>query len=66
MRRARPVLFALGVLLTLAGLLWMAQGFGVIRWPSSSFMLGERVWAQYGTASAVAGLLLLLLARRLR
>lgn len=66
MRRSRPVLVALGVLLTVAGLFWMAQGFGVIRWPSSSFMIGAREWTRYGTATAVAGLLLVLLARRLR
>ena len=66
MRRARPVLYALGVLLALVGLLWIGQGFGYVRWPRTSFMIGERSWADYGSALTVGGLLLILLARRLR
>jgi hypothetical protein len=66
MRRAHSFLTALGVLLALVGLLWIGQGFGYVRWPSSSFMIGERSWADYGSALTVAGLLLILLARRLR
>lgn len=64
--RLRPILLVLGVVLTLLGLLWIGQGLGYIHWPASSFMLDQRVWADYGTAVAVAGLLLLLLARRAR
>lgn len=66
MARLRPVLLTLGTAATLAGLLWIAQGLGYIRWPASSFMLGRPVWADYGAALAVAGLLLILLARRIR
>jgi uncharacterized membrane protein len=64
--RLRPVLIVLGVLMALMGLLWIGQGLGYIHWPRSSFMLDQRVWADYGSALAVAGLLLILLARRLR
>lgn len=66
MRRARPVLIALAVLLFLIGLLWIGQGLGYVHWPRSSFMLDQRVWADRGTIAAVLGLLLILVARRLR
>ncbi|MCP3733349.1 hypothetical protein M9979_00420 [Sphingomonas sp. RP10(2022)] len=66
MRRARPVLLSIGVLLTLVGLLWIGQGLGYVHWPQSSFMLDQRPWADRGAALAVAGLLLILVARRLR
>ena len=65
MRALRPILLILGVLMTLMGLLWIGQGLGYINWPASSSMLQKRVWADYGAALAVAGLLLLLVARRL-
>ncbi len=65
MRRLRPILLSVGVLLTLIGLLWIGQGLGYIHWPQSSFMLGDTNWADYGAALAVAGLLLVLLARRM-
>ncbi|MBY9061785.1 hypothetical protein K7957_02420 [Sphingomonas yunnanensis] len=64
--RLRPVLIVLGALMALMGVLWIGQGLGYIHWPRSSFMLDQRVWADYGSALAVAGLLLILLARRLR
>ena len=66
MRRARPVLIAVGVLMTLMGLLWIGQGLGYVHWPQSSFMLDQRPWADRGAGLAVAGLLLILVARRMR
>ncbi|USU09454.1 hypothetical protein NF700_03945 [Sphingomonadaceae bacterium OTU29MARTA1] len=66
MRRARPVLIAIGVLMTLMGLLWIGQGLGYVHWPQSSFMLDQRPWADRGAGLAVAGLLLILVARRMR
>ncbi|ONF95023.1 hypothetical protein [Sphingomonas jeddahensis] len=66
MRRWRPVLVALGAALALIGLLFIGQGLGYVNWPRSSFMLDQRVWADRGAAVAVAGLLLILVARRLR
>ncbi len=66
MRRWRPVLVALGAALALLGLLFIGQGLGYVDWPRSSFMLNQRVWADRGAAVTVAGLLLILLARRLR
>lgn len=66
MRRWRPVLFALGAILALVGLLWIGQGLGYIKWPAWSFMLDQRVWADRGAGITVIGLLLILIARRLR
>jgi hypothetical protein len=66
MPRLRPVLLVLGVACTLMGVLWIGQGRGLIHWPASSFMLDQSIWADYGAALAVAGLLMILLARRSR
>ena len=55
MRRARPVLLSVGVLMTLMGLLWIGQGLGYVHWPQSSFMLDQRPWADRGAGLAVAG-----------
>lgn len=63
MRRATMVA---GTLLAILGVLWIAQGLGYIHWPRDSFMLDQRRWADYGAAVAVAGLALILVARRLR
>ncbi|WP_277979769.1 hypothetical protein [Sphingomonas phyllosphaerae] len=64
--RLRPILIVLGAAMALMGVLWIGQGLGYIHWPRSSFMLDQRVWADYGSALAIGGLLLILLARRLR
>ena len=66
MRPLRAILLIPGVLATLMGLLWIGQGLGYVHWPESSFMLDQRPWADRGAALAVAGLLLILVARRIR
>lgn len=66
MRSLRTILFVVGIFATLLGLFWIGQGLGYIHWPRSSFMLDQRVWADYGAAVAVAALLLILVARRVR
>lgn len=66
MRTLRPIFFAAGLVATLLGLLWIGQGLGYVQWPRSSFMLDQRVWADYGAGLAVVGLLTILIARRLR
>ena len=60
------MLLALGVVLTLIGLLWIGQGLGYVHWPRSSFMLDRRPWADRGAVLAIVGLVLVLVARRLR
>jgi uncharacterized membrane protein len=65
-RPLRSILLVIGVLATLMGLLWIGQGLGYIHWPASSFMLDQRPWADRGACLAVLGLVLILVARRLR
>ncbi|HXP18899.1 MAG TPA: hypothetical protein VN840_04540 [Streptosporangiaceae bacterium] len=47
------LLVAAGALLTVAGVIWALQGFGVI---GGSFMSGDSVWAIIGPLVAVLGL----------
>jgi len=49
------VLTAVGVILTIAGVIWALQGFGVI---GGSFMSGDSVWAIIGPIVAAIGLIL--------
>ena len=62
----KTLLTIIGVLATLMGLLWIGQGTGVVRWPASSFMIDMSEWTVKGAGLAVVGLLLILLARRIR
>jgi hypothetical protein len=55
------VLTAIGVVLTVAGVIWALQGFGVI---GGSFMSGDSVWAIIGPVVAVIGLVLVAFAVR--
>ncbi len=64
--KLRPILIVVGVLCALMGFLWIGQGLGYVHWPQSSFMLDQRPWADRGAALAVLGLVLILVARRLR
>jgi hypothetical protein len=66
MRRLRTTLIVVGVVCALMGVLWIGQGLGYVHWPASSFMLDQRPWADRGAALAVFGLLLILIARRVR
>jgi hypothetical protein len=54
----------LGVLLIAAGLLFVAQGTGVIMWPADSFMLSDRGWAVRGAVVAAVGGIIVWLGRR--
>jgi hypothetical protein len=55
------VVTAFGVLLTVAGVIWALQGFGVI---GGSFMSGDSVWAIIGPVVAVIGVVLVAIAVR--
>ncbi|MDQ2879403.1 MAG: hypothetical protein M3R41_10055 [Pseudomonadota bacterium] len=59
MRVLRAVMFAVGLLAILLGLLWVGQGLGFIHWPEKgNFMLGEREWVYKGAGVVVIGLVL--------
>jgi hypothetical protein len=52
----------LGTAALAAGLLFVGQGLGYIRWPASSFMISQMRWIYYGGAIALGGLILIVLA----
>lgn len=58
-------LLAVSVLVILAGLIWMGQGAGIIRYPASSFMVDQSPWIWRGALVAVAGVLGVLVSRRM-
>ena len=57
-------LLLIGTILLAAGLLFIGQGWELIRWPASSFMIGDTKWIYYGGAIAAAGLVLIIVSRR--
>ena len=59
----RTGLLLLGVLLTLAGLVWVAQGLNLPLAPRS-FMTADRTWVLIGAATALLGVVVIGRARR--
>ena len=59
----KSALLILGLVALLAGLLWVAQGAGIVHWPASSFMIDQRPWVLRGALLALVGLVLILLSR---
>jgi hypothetical protein len=57
-------LVLIGITALAGGLLFVGQGLGYIRWPASSFMIGESEWIYYGGVIAFVGFLLIIMARR--
>jgi hypothetical protein len=57
----RSLLLLIGVAAVAAGLLFIGQGRGFIRWPATSFMIDDRMWVTYGAGIALAGLLLIVI-----
>ena len=60
----RTLLTVAGVLLLLAGLVFMGQGSGYFPYPAESFMIRETRWVYYGAAIAVVGALVFVTAFR--
>ena len=60
----KTALLIVGLVALLAGLLWVAQGAGLVHWPASSFMIDQRPWIARGALLAFVGLALILLSRR--
>jgi uncharacterized membrane protein len=58
------LLTLIGIILLLAGLVFMGQGSGYFPYPAESFMVNASRWIYYGGAIAVVGLVLIFLARR--
>ncbi len=64
MTGGKTLLLLIGIILLAAGLLFIGQGFGFIRWPASSFMINEFKWVYYGGGIALVGLLVIVASRR--
>jgi hypothetical protein len=50
----------LGIVLLLAGLVFMGQGSGYFPYPAESFMISQTRWVYYGAAIAMVGALILI------
>ncbi len=60
----QTVLTIIGVILLIAGVVFMGQGSGYFPYPASSFMISQSRWIYYGAGIAIIGLLVIVLARR--
>jgi len=58
------LLTIVGVILLIAGIVFIGQGSGYFPYPRSSFMISQTRWIYYGAAIAVIGLVLFMIARR--
>ncbi|MDD1500482.1 hypothetical protein DXT90_06765 [Agrobacterium tumefaciens] len=64
MQALRTILSILGVLIVLMGLVWIGQGSGYFPYPASSFMINQSPWMLRGALTAIAGIVLIVVARR--
>jgi len=62
----RILLVVVGGLAVAMGLLWIGQGTGLVMWPAESFMLADSKWAINGAILAGVGLIVIMLARKIR
>jgi hypothetical protein len=60
----KGILAIVGIAAILVGGLWVLQGLDIVRWPASSFMLGDTVWTRNGVVLAVVGIVLVWFARK--
>jgi len=59
------VIFLLGAVVLVSGVLFTLQGAGVVHWPPESFMIDQREWTERGIVVALIGLGLILTAWRI-
>lgn len=64
MQALRTILCVLGGLIVLMGLVWIGQGSGYFPYPASSFMINQSPWMLRGALTAIAGVILIVVARR--
>ena len=57
------ILFIIGIVLLLLGLLWIGQGTGYFPCPASSFMIMEMTWAYRGAVVVVIGIIAMIISR---
>jgi hypothetical protein len=59
----RFALLITGIVAVLMGLLWIAQGAGLVHWPASSFMIDQRPWIARGAVLTVVGVIIIVASR---
>ena len=60
----KTLLMLIGIIVLLAGIVFMGQGSGYFPYPASSFMINATRWIYYGAGIAVVGLLLIVFSQR--
>lgn len=60
----KGLMAVVGIAAIMMGALWILQGLDIVRWPASSFMLGDLTWTRNGTVLAFVGVALVWFARR--
>jgi hypothetical protein len=60
----KTLLALIGIVVLLAGMVFMGQGSGYFPYPAESFMISQTRWVYYGAGIAVVGLLLIILSQR--
>ena len=61
----KTIVLIVGVLAVVAGLVWSVQGAGIFPYPASSFMINQSRWIWIGLATALGGVILVILSRRM-
>jgi uncharacterized membrane protein YdbT with pleckstrin-like domain len=51
----RGLLLGTGMLAFCVGLIWICQGTGILHWPETSYMIGDKKWAINGGIAAAIG-----------
>jgi hypothetical protein len=64
MGAVKGLIAVVGIAAIMMGGLWILQGLDIVRWPASSFMLGDTTWTRNGTVLAVVGVFLIWFARK--
>lgn len=59
-------LLVFGLFAVVIGLIWVGQGSGYFPFPKSSFMIDQRPWIWRGVGLALAGVVAVIVSRRLR
>jgi hypothetical protein len=65
MKIAKIALLVVGVLFTVAGVIWMGQGSGYFPYPEQSFMINQSPWIWRGGLTAVVGVIAVMISRRM-
>jgi hypothetical protein len=62
--KMQTLLTLVGIIVLVAGIVFIGQGSGYFPYPAESFMISQTRWVYYGAAIAVVGLLTIVFARR--